>query len=279
MWPRRQKRGTTMNSMKTTIRNLVGHFRHATTAVCKASVPLALLALAYCAVATTPAMAQFASWCVHEQGTCYGTAPSIAVFGYQGNAAGMYVSGPFACNTTTFGGDPSPGNGKDCNTISLASFGTVPCAQVGGTCSSSIYSGVMIIGAVYKGKPSYRAMMFQAGNVYTCSINTFPGGYDPAPGVTKACYIEAKYSNGQVSTQQNPWPILTNVVSTFLIPTTDDYDWGGIPPFPSLFSYYFRFNLVLTTPYGPIPNPPPNLQPCPQVCPNHDIVTVTDTSR
>ena len=134
---------------------------------------------------TTPAPTVTWTACASEGGTCNFSGTLQVRYGANGVYVTKTLTGPVACNNTTFG-DPAPGVVKSCSYAGTATTTTptpaptvtwTACASEGGTCT---FSGT-------------RQVRYGASNVYVtksftgsaaCNNSTFG---DPITGVVKSC--------------------------------------------------------------------------------------------
>jgi hypothetical protein len=157
-------------------------------------------ALAGGAFSIQPAPAASSNWCSEEGGIC--TIPSIngqygpintIVFGVGASYYTKTVYGSsIPCNKTAFGGDPAPGqtkqclilqNGNDPNVIA-SPFGSTLCATEGGTCSFVGYEAVSyIVSGTSK-------TAFFSGSV-VCNGGSFGVADNPAA----SCYVLGSSAN------------------------------------------------------------------------------------
>ena len=134
--------------------------------------------------------------CASEWGTCSFTGSRTVAYGANGRFNVRTLSGPAACNNSTFG-DPYPGVAKSCflnvtvaapttgtQTISGQTFSSSACASEWSTCS---YTGTRTVAYGAAGRYSLRTL---TGPV-ACNNGTFG---DPIPGTAKSCFLNGKFS-------------------------------------------------------------------------------------
>jgi serine protease len=127
--------------------------------------------------------------CANEGGTCSFSGTMQVRYGANGTYVTKTLTGPVACNNTTFGGDPVPYVAKACSYQGTATTTPTPaptpapvswttCAGEGGVCS---FSGTRQVR--YGANNSFITKTFTGSA--TCSNDTFGG--DPAYYVVKSC--------------------------------------------------------------------------------------------
>ncbi|HEX8785207.1 MAG TPA: S8 family peptidase, partial [Telluria sp.] len=109
-------------------------------------------ALAAGTTTTTPAPTTTWTACANENGTCNFSGSAQVRYGANGVYVTKTLTGPVACNNTTFGGDPAPNFVKSCSYASTSATTPAPtptptptptpatwtaCASEGGTCTFS----------------------------------------------------------------------------------------------------------------------------------------------
>ena len=115
------------------------------------------------------------TYCSAESQNCALPGTSNVAYGANGRFSYRTLSGTFSCSNATFG-DPAPGLAKACY---VGPAGYSYCSAEWGTCS---VSGTHTVAYGGNGTFVYKSV---SSNV-ACNNGTFG---DPAPGVTKACYI------------------------------------------------------------------------------------------
>ena len=139
--------------------------------------------------------------CGQDGGTCPVSSPVSAAYYATDNTGSVYYRNPttnFACNTTTFGGDPSSGHAKQCYTAPLPSdmatisattkdppTGFTLCSAENATCNPTQPTGAST--------PVPADILYGANGKYfyinaisaPCNDATFG---DPSIGATKSCF-------------------------------------------------------------------------------------------
>jgi hypothetical protein len=139
----------------------------------------------------TPTPTPAPSWttCANEGSTCSFSGSQQVRYGANGTYVTKTLTGPAACNNTTFGGDPTPNVFKTCSIPATSTVSPTPapaptpvtwtaCGNEGSTCS---FSGTRQVR--YGANGVYATKTFAGAAV--CGNAAFGG--DPVPYVVKAC--------------------------------------------------------------------------------------------
>lgn len=169
-------------------------FRHLALRTLFASACLGGMVTAVCAVLPTPAAAQRMEKCAQEGELCRLPYPAEVVYGARGRTTSRFIEGPAVpCSNRVFG-DPAPGVNKECFIVmdgrggydrdrrarARDGGGWTECAREHEFCE---FRGRRMVR--YGAKGRFAEGVFRNG--VDCGNRAFG---DPAPGVSKRCYIQ-----------------------------------------------------------------------------------------